>query len=81
MIFSENRFTSRIKSGTGFFGIMRASKTFGAQQRVGEIDQQPHGHEGGERIVDGHGAPSETVAGDGVTERQREQDEADSQCE
>ena len=23
MIFSENRFPSRIKSGTGFFGIMR----------------------------------------------------------
>jgi hypothetical protein len=27
MIFSENRLPSRIKSGTGFFGIMRQKQT------------------------------------------------------
>jgi hypothetical protein len=26
MILSENRYASRIKSGTGFFGIMRAAQ-------------------------------------------------------
>src|SRR5258708_2233174 len=36
------------------------SKSLGAQQRVGEVDEQRHGHEAGERIVECHGCPLKT---------------------
>src|SRR5258708_9476821 len=32
-----------------------ASEPLGPQQGVGEVEQQPCGHEGGERIVENHG--------------------------
>ena len=70
MISSENRFT--------LFGIMRlarrALEAFGTQQRVGEVEQQPRGHEGGERVIEGHGvALLKPFAGVGVSDRRGEQ--------
>src|ERR1017187_9930240 len=36
--------------------VMRLSEPLGPQQSVGEVEQQPRGHEGGERIVENHGS-------------------------
>ncbi len=58
---------------------MRALEPLGPQQSVGEVKQQPRGHEAGERIIEDHGSPLEPIAGDGVANRQRE--EAKSSCQ
>src|ERR1035437_7924393 len=36
--------------------VMRLSEPLGPQQSVGEVEQQPRGHEGGERIVENDGS-------------------------
>jgi hypothetical protein len=59
--------------------MIQPSETFGAQKRVSEVDQQPKGHEGGERVVEWHGSPLEAVAGDGVADRQREEGNTDGE--
>src|SRR5262252_10803079 len=52
----------------------------GPQQRVDEVDHQPRGHEARKRIIEDHGeASSEPIAGDGVADRQREEDECDGE--
>src|SRR5262245_34128690 len=35
--------------------VVRLSESLRPQQSVGEVDHEPCGHEGGERIVEGHG--------------------------
>ena len=53
---------------------VRLSELLGTQQRVDEVDHQPHGDEAGERIVEDHGkASSKPIAGDDVADRQREE--------
>jgi hypothetical protein len=52
---------------------------FRPQKRVGEVDQQPYGHEGGERVVDWHGSPLEAIADDGIADRQREKADTDGE--
>src|SRR5262249_46641317 len=60
--------------------VATLSEPLGPEQRVDEIDHQPHGHEAGERIVEDHGeASSEPIAGDGEADRQREEDERDGE--
>ena len=60
--------------------VATLSEPLGLEQRVDEIDHQPHGHEAGERIVEDHGkASSKPIAGDGVADRQREEDERDGE--
>jgi hypothetical protein len=50
------------------------------QQSVGEVDHEPHGDEGGERIIEDHGrTPLKLVAGDRVAHRQRKEAEPDGQ--
>jgi len=50
------------------------------EQRVDQVDHQPHGHEAGERIVEDHGrASSEPIASDGVANGQCEEDEGDGE--
>ena len=71
MIFSEDRRDHA--SGA------RALETLGTQQCVSEVDQQPRGHEGGERVVDCHDFLLEAIAGVGVADRQGE--EAQTQCQ
>ena len=52
----------------------------GSQQRVDEVDHQSRGHEARKRIIEDHGeASSEPIAGDGVADRQREEDECDGE--
>ena len=41
------------------FGITRL-EPLGPQQSVGEVEQQPRGHEAGERIVENHGSPPQS---------------------
>ena len=54
--------------------VATLSEPLGPEQRVDEVDHQPHGHEAGERIVEDHGqASSEPIAGDDVADRQREE--------
>src|SRR5665811_1544788 len=36
--------------------MARLSESLGPQQSVGEVEQQPRGHEGGERIIENHGS-------------------------
>jgi hypothetical protein len=48
-------------------------------QSVGQVDEQPEGDEGGERIIEGHGGSSKPVAGVHVADRQRKKDEPDRQ--
>ena len=56
------------------------SEPLGPQQRVGEIEQEPDRHEAGKRIVENHDdAPSEPIAGQGVTDRQQEEAEPNGQ--
>ena len=38
--------------------MRQKSELLGTQQRVDEVDHEPHGHEGGERVVEGHGSHS-----------------------
>ena len=60
--------------------VATLSEPLGPEQCVDEVDHQPHGHEAGERIVEDHGqASSEPIAGDGVADRQREEDERDGE--
>ena len=60
--------------------VVRLSEPLRPQQSVGEVEQQPRSHEGGERIVEDHGAlPSEPIAGIGVAHRQREEAEPDGE--
>ncbi len=49
------------------------SELLGFEKSVGEVDQQPRGHEAGKRVFDVHGNPSQPIAGDGIADRQREQ--------
>jgi hypothetical protein len=56
--------------------VATLSEPLGPEQRVDEVDHQPHGHEAGEGIVEDHGeASSEPIAGDGVADREREEDD------
>jgi len=56
------------------------SEPLGPQQSVGEVDQQPQGHEGGERIIEGHDQnSSKLIAGIAVADRQHEKSEPDDQ--
>jgi hypothetical protein len=56
------------------------SESLRSQQSVGEVEQEPRGDEGGERIVEDHGAlPSELIAGVGIADRQREKSEPNGQ--
>jgi hypothetical protein len=49
----------------------------GPEQGVGEVDEKPNRHEAGEPIIEHHGVASlETVAGDGVANRQRKKAKA-----
>ena len=57
----------------------RLSEPLWTQQSVGEVEQQPRGHEGGERVVDCHGSLLKPVAGIGVADRQGEQ--AQTHCQ
>ena len=60
--------------------VAALSQALGLEQRVDEVDHQPRGHEAGERIVEDHDEPpSEPIAGDGVADRQREEDEPDGE--
>ena len=60
--------------------VATLSEPLGLEQRVDEVDHQPRGHEAGEGIVEDHGeASSEPIAGDGVADRQREEDERDGE--
>jgi hypothetical protein len=62
--------------------VVGLSESLGPQQCVDEVDHQPHCHESRERIVEDHGnLPlfSEAIAGDRVTDRQREETEANRQ--
>src|SRR5450759_771124 len=36
--------------------VVRLSEPLGPQQSVGEVEQQPRSHEGGERIIENHGS-------------------------
>ena len=59
--------------------MVAASEFLRPHQRVSEVEQQPRGDDGSERVIEGHGAVrSESVAGVGVADRQREQ--ANSEC-
>lgn len=51
------------------------------EQRVGEVNEQPHGHQSGERIIEKHGALPhlEQIAGVNVCNRQREEGETNRQ--
>ena len=50
------------------------------EQRVNEVDHQPYGHEGGERIVEDHWRPPlKSITGIGVADRQHEEGKAESQ--
>ena len=58
--------------------MLPRSEVLGAQQRIGEIDEQDRGHRAAEEIVDEHGrAPSERVAGRDIGERGREEAECE----
>ena len=60
--------------------VATLSEPLGLEQRVDEVNHQPRGHEAGKRIIEDHGkASSEPIAGDGVADRQREEDEGDSE--
>jgi hypothetical protein len=60
--------------------VATLSEPLGLEQRVDEVDHQPHGHEAGEGIVEDHGeASSEPIASDGVADRQHEEDERDGE--
>jgi hypothetical protein len=60
--------------------VATLSEPLGPEQRVDEVDHQPRGHEAGERIIEDHGkASSKPIAGDGVADRQREEDERDGE--
>jgi hypothetical protein len=61
------------------FRILRALEFLGSEQGVGEVDQQPRGHDAGEPIVEDHGwCPLESVAENRVADRQREEAETES---
>jgi hypothetical protein len=49
---------------------MRLLEFFGPQQRVGQVDEQPRGHDPGKPVVEDHVSLLEPVAGDGVTDGQ-----------
>ena len=54
------------------------SEPLGAEQGVGEVDEQAQGHETAERVVEEHDAiSSEPVARDGVADRESEKGKAD----
>jgi hypothetical protein len=57
--------------------VVVPSELLGPEQGVGEIDEQTHGHERRERIVEGHRRLLEPVTGIDVANRQREEDDAD----
>ena len=60
--------------------MMCASEPLRPQQSVGEVEQEPCGHERRERIVEIHRKPPlEPVAGVGVAHRHHEQAEAEGQ--
>ncbi len=59
--------------------LCRALESLGPQQSVGEVDQQPRGHEAGKRVFDVHGNPSQPIAGDGIADRQPKQ--ANTHCQ
>ena len=53
--------------------VVTFSEPLGLEQRIDEVDHQPHGDEAGERIVENHGkASSESIADNRVADRQRE---------
>jgi hypothetical protein len=58
---------------------MRGSEPLGPQQRVGQVEQQACGNDGGEGIVEDHGALlSQPFADIGVTYARREEAKAES---
>ena len=57
--------------------VVIPSELLGPEQGVGEIDEEAHGHERRERIVESHSRLLEPVAGIDVANRQREEDDAD----
>jgi hypothetical protein len=57
--------------------VVIPSELLGPEQGVGEIDEQTHGHEPRERIVEGHGRLLEPVAGIDVADRHREEGDAE----
>ena len=60
--------------------VATLSEPLGLEQRVDEVDHQPHSHEAGEGIVEDHGeASSEPITSDGVADRQHEEDERDGE--
>src|SRR5262245_38759208 len=54
-------------------------EALGLEQCVDEVNHQTRGHEAGERIVEDHGSLLETIAGDGVADREREERKPDGQ--
>ena len=52
--------------------LVRLSEPLGSQQSVGEVEQQPRGHERGERVIEIHETLLQAIAGVGVTHRHRE---------
>jgi len=60
--------------------IATLSEPLGLEQRVDEVDHQSYGHEASERIVErSWQTSSEPIAGDGVADREREEDERDGE--
>ncbi len=62
--------------------MLGRSEPLGADEGVGEVDEEPGGHEGAESKVEGHGGlPSEPFAEDGVAGGEREDGEASGEEE
>jgi hypothetical protein len=60
--------------------MARLSEPLWSQEGVSQVDQQPQGHESGERVVEGHDQfSSELIAGVAVADRQNEEAKADGQ--
>ena len=57
----------------------RLLELLGGEQGVGQVDKQPHGHDPGEPIIEVMVISLETIAGDGVANRQREEAEPQGQ--
>lgn len=53
--------------------MMRLSEPLWREQRVDQVHEDPSSHDAGEPIVEDHDCLLETIAGDGVADRQREE--------
>jgi hypothetical protein len=61
------------------FRILRALEFLGPEQGVGEVDEQPRGHDASKPIIEDHGrCPLEPVAGVSVGNRSDEEAETES---